>query len=252
MSIGISSCFHAEKNALPGFLESASAFFDEIVMISAPPSGTPHCEESLEICKKWGAKLVMSTVAEGFGVLRTQCIRESSCEWVAILDADERLPILRPVLSCTGHQKYPECHNPDLHVTVGHPFNQGKMLKSLLETVKEDAIVMPRYHWFDFTYNRPCQNFSDIKDFQCRVVRNAPHMAYRPERKMHEQIIDTRTGTEPSMYRQPNHDRELAIQHYHCWFRPMEPEQNAEDLRTYQALDAGLTAGMWLEHAAMK
>lgn len=251
-SIGISSCFHAEKNALPGFLESAAQFFDEIVMISAPPPNTSHCEESIEIIRKWGAKLILSTVEHGFGVLRTQCIRESSCEFVMILDADERFPVLRHTMTCVGTEKYPENPHPSLTVSRGQSFDQGKALRSILESLDgdQDAVVMPRYHWMDFSHQRPSQNFSDNKDYQLRCVRNAPHILFKPERKMHEHLIDSRSGGEPNLFRQNPHEREIAIMHYHCWFKPFESEQNAEDMRTYKALDAGLTEGMWLEAAA--
>lgn len=252
LSIGVACNFYNEVHALPGFLESAQAFFDDMTFVDCGPGGKPSSDGSLDILRSWGITPIQGNIDEGFGVVRSNLIRQGKGDWLALLDADERFPILRPILSCAGHQKYPDCQSPDLHVTEGLPFNQGKMLKAMLPTLKEDAIVMPRYHWFDFTYQRPCQNFCDIKDHQCRFVRNVPHMAYKPERKMHEHIVDLRTGGEPNMYRQPNHDRELAIFHYHNVFKPMEGEQNAEDLKTYQALDKGLTEGMWLESAAME
>lgn len=250
-SLGISSCFHAEPNALPGFLESAVQWADEIVMISAPPPGVEHCEESLEIIKKWGGKIVLSSVEEGFGVLRTQCIRESSCEFVAILDADERFPVLRRVMSCAGSEKYPENSNPNLTVTQGAVFDQGKALRSLLDSLEpsQDAVVMPRYHWMDFSHKRPSQNFCDNKDFQCRLVRNAEHIGYKSERKLHEHLVDFRSGNEPNMFRQNPHEREIAIFHYHAFFKALSPEKNKLDMKTYKALDEGLTQGMWLEQA---
>lgn len=249
-SIGISSCFHREPNALPGFLESAAQFFDEIVMISAPPPGVVHCEESLEIIRKFGGKIILSSVEPGFGVLRTQCIRESSCEWVAILDCDETFPVLRHAMTCHGSEKYPDSQNPNVTVTQGLAFDQGRALRSMIDTADGfDAIVTPRYHWMDFSLKRPAQSFTEIKDYQCRFVRNVPHVAYKPERRIHEHIIDTRNNQEPNMVRQGNHEREIAIYHFHVPFKRMSPEKNALDMKTYKALDEGLTKGMWLEQA---
>lgn len=246
-SIGLSSCFHNEPDALPGFLECAAQFFDELVLISAPPPGVEHCQESIAIIEKFGAKLILSTVEQGFGVLRTQCIWESSCEWVAILDCDERLFPVRRTMTCVGTEKYPENPNPNCVVNFGTPFNQGAILRSMLDCAEGfDALVMPRYHFMDFSMKQACQNFCDIKDFQCRVVRNAPHIAYRPERKMHELIVDTRTGAEPNMIRQEPHAREIAICHFHVPFKKMDTAKNRKDMATYQALDKNLTTEMWL------
>lgn len=250
-SIGISSCFHREPDALPGFLESASQFFDEIVMISAPPPNVSHCEESIAIINKFGGKVLLGSVEHGFGVLRTRCIRESSCEWVAILDCDERFPSVRNTLTCHGNEKYPENPNPNVNVQRGQSFDQGKALRSLIESAPDfDAVVMPRYHFMDFSLKKAAQNFCDIKDYQCRLVRNSQHIGFKPERKMHEHLVDFRTGNEPNMIRQQPSEREIAIYHFHVPFKKMSPEKNRLDMQTYQSLDKGLTSDMWLNAAS--
>jgi hypothetical protein len=168
------------------------------------------------------------------------------------MDADERVPVMRRTMTCSGSEKYPEFRNPNLTVSFGNSFDQLKALKSLIDSAEgQDAIVMPRYHFMDMTLRRPAQNWCDNKDFQCRCVRNAPHIGYKPERKLHEHLVDFRTGNEPDMIRQNPNEREVALFHFHNFFKPQEPSQNAEDLETYRALDAGLTSGMWLESAKM-
>jgi len=250
-SLSCSFNIYNDANALPGMLENAAQWCDSFYCIHAGPGGKPSNDGTMEILEKWGIKPVMMDVMEGFGVIRSRLIHECGCDWSMIIDADERLPVIRHTMTCAGSDKYPEVRNPNLTVTKGQAFDQMKVLRSMLETADGfDAVVMPRYHWMDFSSNRPAQNFCDIKDFQCRLVRNVDHVGYKPERKIHEHIIDKRTGGEPNMIRQNPHEREVALFHYHNFFKPQEPAQNAEDLATYQALDKSLTEGMWLERAA--
>lgn len=251
-SLACSFNIYNDNWALPGMLENASQWADAIYCIHAGPGGKASNDGTMETLEKWGIKPVMADVMEGFGVIRSRLIHECGCDWALLIDADERVPVIRHAMSCSGTDKYPEVANPNLTVSKGLPFDQMKALKSLIGSAEEqDAIVMPRYHWMDSSHQRPAQNFCDIKDYQCRCIRNVPHVGFRPERKLHEHIVDARTGGEPNMFRQNPHEREIAFFHYHNFFKPMEAEQNAEDLQTYKALDASLVGGMWLESAKM-
>lgn len=204
----------------------------------------------MEILEKWGIKPVMMDVMEGFGVIRSRLIHECGCDWSMIIDADERLPVIRHTMTCSGSEKYPDTPNPNVTVTKGIAFDQMKALRSMIENADGfDAIVMPRFHWMDASLTRPAQNWNDHRDLQCRLVRNLPNIGYKPERKIHEHIVDAKTGGEPNMLRQGHHEREVVIYHLHNHFKPMEGAQNAEDLATYRALDESLTKGMWLENA---
>jgi hypothetical protein len=43
-------------------------------------------------------------------------------------------------------------------------------------------------------------------------------------------------------------DGSLYIDHYSHHYRAMEPEQNTEDIATYEALMPGCTKDMWISH----
>lgn len=251
-SLACSFNIYNDNLALPGMLESASQWADSFYCIHASPGGKLSTDGTLETLQSWGITPVMADVMEGFGVIRSRLIHECGADWAFILDADERVLSTRNIMSVEGSDKYPENPNPQLTITKGMPFDQMKLLKSLIDSVDGfDAIVLPRYHFMDAGFTRPAQSWHQHRDLQCRLVRNVPYVGYKPERKIHEHIIDTRSGNEPAMYRPKEDAREVAIFHLHNVFKPMTPAKNTEDLATYQALDKSLTEGMWLEKAKM-
>lgn len=253
MSLAIVCNFYREPHAMPGWLEMAtSGFFDEVVCVSSPPSDAPPDDETIEIVEKAGVRLVHTVIDHGYGVVRTRCIREAKTDWVMIMDADERFFLKPPLLRCHGSEKYPETKEPALHVTrEAEIYDQGDLLKNLLNSAGgHDALRMSRRHWFDAPgeFQRPCQNWQQIPDWQLRLVRNSPFIFYDPERKMHEHLKHSQTWSEPpwitgGQLHGPFYD------HFHCHFKPLDGEKNARDMETYKRLDEGLTKGMWLEHA---
>ena len=235
-SIGLSFNAYAEPNALPGMLEVASRFYDELVMISAPPEGRSN-DETIAIAEKWGVRVVHSTIDKGFGYVRTQCIRESTCEWVVIQDADERIFWNAWQLSCEGTESWnPDtCPEPKLTITNHGGYDQGILLRNAIENPEVDGIRFVRRHWFDFSMKRPTQNFMTISDWQLRCVRNRPYISYA--RGMHESIVDSRTGQCPThSTMQPDNLSGLFFDHFHLFFKAMEPEQRREDIDTYNRL----------------
>lgn len=247
--------FHAEKFALPGFIAAAEDMFDEIVLVSSPMDGTPEDPETIAIAEASGHKLIRDTLSQGFGALRTRCIGYSSCEWVMILDADERVYGNPPKMSCSGTGKFPETLNPDLHVaTHTGTINQRKNLRDLIshaEAEKALAICVSRRHWFGAPgeFDRPCQNWtpgSGEADWQLRLLKNTPFLCYDPEVKMHERLIWTPTWAEPKFIRVT--DGSLYIDHHSWWAKNLEPKQNAEDAAIYEQLQPGCVGGMWLNH----
>ncbi len=247
--------FHSERHALPGFIAAAEKMFDEIVLVSSPMDGTPADEETVKIAEASGHKLIHDTLSQGFGALRTRCIGYSSCEWVMILDADERVWTAPPALICAGTGKFPDTLTPDLTVTpAGRPLNQRENLRNLIghaEAEKALAICVSRRHWFGAPgeWDRPCQNWNPIggeADWQLRLLKNTPYLCYDPEVKMHETLKDTRTWADPKFIRVT--DGSLYIDHYAHHYRAMEPEQNTEDIETYEKLAPGCTKDMWISH----
>lgn len=246
-TIGVAINLYNEVNALPGFLESATQWADDIKVIHAGPNGRASTDGTMEILEKWGIKPIMSRIDDGFGVVRTQCIRESRTDWVVILDADERIYPLVPIISCEGNEAYPNTLNPNLKVIRQEPemFNQLSLLKTLID---HDcmAVRATRRHWFDYTWKRPCQNWCQIPDWQLRIVRNSERVGYLSEKKMHEQCMDSQTGDCPKFATERQGDpRGIFIDHYHCFWKAQEPDQRREDIDIYNALDSNSTALMW-------
>lgn len=236
MSISLVSNIYKEENALPGLLENASQFFDEIVIVSAPPDGGNN-DESIAIAEKWGARVVHSTIEKGFGYVRTQCIRESTCEWVMIMDADERIQWNALTLDCEGTESWnPDtCPNPDLKVHLKGGYNQAALLRQIMQTKEADAIQFSRRHWFDFSWKRPTQNWRTIPDWQMRCVRNRDYIGYT--RGMHEGIVDSRTMQNPRFVScSPDNIEGLYFDHFHLHFKAMEPDQRREDIDIYNRL----------------
>lgn len=251
MSLGIACNFYREAFALPGFLEMAtSGYFDDVVMISSPPSDAKPDDESIALVEKAGVRLVHTTIDEGYGVVRTRCIRESKADWVMILDCDERFHLEAPVLLCEGNEGYPHFKEPKLtvHRTTGDWFNQGELLKKTIAeaSTQKMGICLSRRHWFNAPkeFNRPCQNWQLIPDWQLRCVRNSQFVFYDPSVKMHEKILDSRTWSEIDFVRADT-TRGPFIDHYHFWAKSADPEGRKLAVETYKKLDEPATTSMW-------
>lgn len=234
--------------ALPGWLENVTQWADEVRVLHSGPNGKASNDGTMEVLERWGIKPVMSRIDDGFGVVRTQCIRESRTDWVAILDTDERFYSLVPILTCEGEEGYPQHLHPNLTVIRQDPemFNQGSLLRCLMGH-DVMAIRASRRHWFDYTWKRPCQNWCRIPDWQLRIVRNDPRVSYDAITKMHEKCVDSATGECPKYATECEGDpRGIFIDHFHCFWKPQEPEQRREDIDIYNALDSNSTAEMWV------
>lgn len=247
--------FHNERHALPGFIEAAERMFDEIILVSSPMDGTPPDSETIKIAEASGHRLIHDTLSQGFGALRTRCIGYSSCEWVMILDADERVWPTTPVLGCTGFEKFPHTLTPNLQVTaLPGMVDQHTSLRNLTYHADAEnalAICLSRRHWFGSPgeWLRPCQNWTPgvgEPDWQLRLVKNSPYLCYDPEVKMHETLKDTRTWADPNFIRVT--DGLLYLDHYSWHYKNLEPGQNAEDAEIYETLAPGSVKEMWLNH----
>jgi len=254
--IGVVCHFHSERHALPGFIEAAEQMFDEIILVSSPMDGTPPDPGTIKIAEASGHKLIYDTLNQGFGALRTRCIGYSSCEWVMIADADERLWPSAPELSCTGFEKFPHTLTPDLKVTRKEKviIDQREGMRNLTYHADAEnalAICLSRRHWFGAPdeWDRPCQNWTPgvgEPDWQLRLVKNSPYLCYDPEVKMHERLLFTPHWSEPKFVRVS--DGSLFIDHYSWHYKNLEPAQNVEDAEIYEALAPGSVKDMWLNH----
>ena len=74
-----------EEDFLPGALDSALGWVDEIVVVD-----TGSSDRSVEIARSRGAKVSFFPWTGSFSEARNESIRQARGDWIAILDADER------------------------------------------------------------------------------------------------------------------------------------------------------------------
>lgn len=238
-SIAMCCNFYNDAHALPGLLEASARYFDNLFLINSGPGGARSNDGSIEIVEKFGATLKFDDMDKGFGVIRSRLIRECGCEWGFILDADERFYREIHYLTCDGDESWPANEKPNLTVTRHpHIIAHGDHVRNLMTRPDIFAIRSTRRHWFDFSMTRPSQNWLHNKDHQLRIVRNIPEISYSSIRKMHEQIVDSRTGGIPQHAEQddvngPFHD------HFHLAFRFAYPGSKEWNEKNYSRLDAG-------------
>lgn len=257
-TIGLVANVFNEVNALPGWLETHLPFFDDIRILHAGPGGTYSNDGTLELLKKWHIPVEFTSIDEGFGVVRTKAIHMSPCEYVMLLDADERFYHTHRILQCSGEatpqaevdwilQSYdfrgvnlPNWENVDklgsnLKVEILEPYDQGGRLRRILEYERPDAIATIRRHWHDFSFQRPTQNWHSNPDWQMRLVRNHPSIHFDPNRRMHEQIAGVSTVARADDKGGP------FFEHLHFTFKRMEQAQRAHDIAIYDSVHEGHT-----------
>jgi glycosyltransferase involved in cell wall biosynthesis len=230
VSIGMACNIYNDVNAVSGLLECASQFFDDICFYHAGPQGKYSDDGTIEVIEKWKARIVFGSIDDGFGIVRTAAVRACKSEWVMILDADERFWPNAPIFLPHGQV------DGNIHMQMFHDcYDQGSLLRRIVRYPGIDAVKTIRRHWNDFSWKRPVQNWHTIPDIQMRIMRNVDYIHYRPEIRMHEQLIDSRNNAEPQSYTPegihgPFHD------HYHCFFKPMERDQRAHDIAIFDSI----------------
>lgn len=256
-TLGLVANIYNECNALPGWLEMAHSFFDHVSVYHAGPGCVDSDDGTMELLAKWKVPVHRGAIDQGFGIVRTAAIRSSPCDYVMLLDADERFHQFAPVVQCSGESTPPDEVNQilqqydfrgdaapsnfenlhklgaDLRTTVGEIYNQGAWLRDIIEHGALDGVATIRRHWHDFSWKRPTQNWHQIPDYQLRLVRNHPSICFDANTKMHERLI----GAE-NVYR-PNQTHGPFMDHYHIAFKRMEPAQRRQDLAIYDALHQG-------------
>lgn len=252
--------FYSEAAALPGWLESASQFFDDILLIHAGPAGKRSTDGSIEIAEKWGARLLFDEIDGGFGKIRTRLIHESRTDFVCILDADERFMRLAPALECSGQptpqevvdavlQSY-DNRNPtaipsnwenlkllglELSVKEKPGYDQGQFLRDILNHQKPDVVCATRRHWHDFSFKRPTQDWGKIPDLQWRIIRRDDKIGYDPDKRMHESL----GGFDPGRVYYPHRDMGPFFDHFHFTFKMMDPAGRRAAVAIYDAISRG-------------
>lgn len=240
-SIGVAASFRDEVNALPGFLESASQFFDEILLVDCSMNMTPSTDGSLDIIRKWGLPdPPLWDLSNGFGAVRNQLMQTSKTDWTVILDIDERMNVALPSLTCTGAESYPTVEHPKLSTenTGGYYYNHRALLLDKIRQAEAQGIKTVRFrrrHWFEFGFTKPTQNWQTIPDWQLRCMKSRAGVGYTVMPRMHEAAYDYVEGRDP---RYIEEDAQLGpfIDHYHLHYKKMEPEQRAADIAAYDAL----------------
>lgn len=239
-SIALCCNIYQDVHALRGLLESGQRFFDNLFFLHSGPGGKHSTDGTIELLEKFGVTIRYDDANNGFGHLRSRLIHECGCEWAFILDADERFHPQLPVMRCEGDEQWsPGKPMPNLTVThTNDIINQAAHVRNLMTNADTMAIRSTRRHWFDFTMKHPSQNWEKIQDHQLRIVRNRGEIGYVKERRMHEHLIDSRTGQTPQFASQdplggPHHD------HYHVFFRHAYPGTKEWNEQQYAKLERG-------------
>lgn len=250
-SITIAATFFNEANAMPGFLEMAARFADEVLLVDCGPNGAASTDGTLDILRKWGIDPPRWRIDAGFGAVRTQLLHTCKTQWAIIMDIDERINVTMPVLKCEGSEGYPEVQQPKLDVGIVEPYvyNHREFVQQKISAAEEMGAVGVRFarrHWFDMTYRRPTQNWLIKRDWQLRCLKVLPYIGYKSETRMHEHAFDFKRNDGPR-YVEDDYLRGPFLEHFHCHFKPMEPEQRQQDIKIYDALHFEKTGEVWKE-----
>ena len=281
-TIGIVANVYNEIHALPGWLESACSFADHVAVLHAGPAGKFSQDGTIELLERWKIPTQFCAIDEGFGAVRTRALRMSPCDYVMLLDADERFYSKAQVMTCGGEstphadvdkilydygdpaqqvvQDYDKgidfsaCPSnwenlkhlgAKLSVTYGEVYDQGAWLRDII-VHDYDAVKVVRRHWHDFSWKRPTQNWHTEPDFQMRLVRNDESIHFATDVKMHERLVGAKNVYQPNFTHGPFFD------HYHLFFKRMEPVQRHHDIEVYNAINEGRRPPTWEEFLEKK
>ncbi|MFZ1685690.1 MAG: tetratricopeptide repeat protein [Candidatus Zixiibacteriota bacterium] len=84
----VSACIMVknEEEMLPGCLDSLRNWVDEIIVVD-----TGSTDRSVEIAQQYGAKIFHHPWANSFSEARNHTLEHATCDWLFIIDADERV-----------------------------------------------------------------------------------------------------------------------------------------------------------------
>lgn len=264
VSLGLVANVYNEIRALPGWLATHVPFFDDVRILHAGPQGERSTDGTIEFLEEAHIPVEYCAIDEGFGVVRTKAIRMSPCEYVMVLDADERFYPSCRLMTCKGKStphtevdrilgqydfrdgKTPDWNEisklgSELTVEYGEIYNQGAYLREILETHTPDVIHTIRRHWHDLSMTRPTQNWVSEPDWQARIVRNDSKIHYDYGTRMHERLVGTGKLFGADMGRGPFFD------HFHFYMKKLEQDQRSHDVMIYDSIHKGKTPPTWKE-----
>jgi len=265
VTLGLVATIYNEINALPAWLEMAQSFFDHVSVYHAGPKGEDSNDGTIQVLNKWNIPIHRGKIDDGFGICRSAALRSSPCDWVMLLDIDERFHQFAPVVNCEGESTPPgevsqilqeydhkglACPSnwenvarlgAKLKTSMGEIYNQGAWLRSIIEHGNLDAVCTIRRHWHDFSWKKPTQNWHTDPDYQLRIVRNHPSIYFDSDIRMHEQL----SGASNMYY--PNQTHGPYFDHYHLFFKKLEPDQRQHDIRIYDAIHKHEAPPTWSE-----
>ena len=258
ITLGLVANIFNECNALPGWIETHRSCFDDIRVMHAGPQGQVSDDGTIGILENWRIPIAFMPIDDGFGAVRTAAIRSSPCDYVMLLDADERFYQSHRIMNCSGEstpqhevdailrtydfsdlrKALPDWENvkrlgEKLCVTIGSAYDQGARLREILETERPDAVCSIRRHWHDFSFRRPTQNWHTDPDWQMRIVRNDPSIYFDPDTRMHERLVGACKVVRADMVRGPFFD------HFHFTFKAMQQIQRAHNVAVYDKICKG-------------
>jgi len=266
VTIGLVANVYNEINALPGWLETHLPYFDDVRILHSGPKGAYSNDGTIELLEKWKVPVQFCAIDDGFGVVRTKALRMSPCDYVMLLDADERFYPVHRVLQCSGEstphsevdailQSYdfrdlktmiPNWENiarlgAKLTVHIKETYDQGRYLRDILTDGQPDAVITKRRHWHDFSFKRPTQNWHNDSDWQMRLVKNDERIHFASDRRMHERLEGACNTYRADEVWGPYFD------HFHFPMKRMEQWQRSHDVAIYNKIHAGEIPPTWEE-----
>src|SRR3989344_2009848 len=154
--------FNEEKN-LASCIESFKDIADEIIIVDGAST-----DKTVEIAKKYGAKVKITTNKENFHINKQMAIDIATSDWVLQMDADEQVSpeLAQEIKSILNHQPS----------TINHQQINGYW--------------MPRKNWF---LGRFLMKGGQYPDYTIRLYRNGKGKL--PQKDVHEQaVIDGKVG----------------------------------------------------------
>ena len=285
VTIGIVANVYNEINALPGWLEAHTGWADHVSIYHAGPSGAWSDDGTMELLEKWHIPVTRGTIDEGFGVCRTAAIRSSPCDYVMLLDADERFWQFAPELTCTGDSTPQEVVDAVLteYTSFGKvsakPVLQRydlptthKAMPSNIENVAllganlkvNFAGVYDQGAWLRSTLEHgSLDGVKTIRRHWHDFSWRRPTQNWHTHEDFQNRIVRNKESIhfEPGVRMHerllgasnvyiPNHRHGPFFDHYHLFFKAMEMKQRQYDVQIYDAIHEGRKPPTWEEFKA--